>query len=114
LRVLGRRLIDLAARTMSESSAEARREIAEEGRRIGRRYGTISALAGLSETDTVEAFLFFRFPVLQAMTKFIDDASMPAHRAARVFLEISRFTDEVLVATIAARSDEAAERARRS
>lgn len=103
LRVIGRRLVDLAVRFISGRADHA--HIADEGRAIGRRYGSISAEAGLSVTDAVEAFLFFRYPVIQAVTHFIDEENLPAKRAVRIFGEITQFMDQVLTATVAAHSE---------
>jgi excisionase family DNA binding protein len=110
LRILGRRLIDFAARLISDPNWEDRIEIFEEGRRIGRRYGAISADAGLAATDAVEAFLFFRSPVFQSVTQFIEEERVPTQRAVKAFTDICRFMDEVLVATMSAHSKPTADR----
>lgn len=103
LRLLGRRLVDLAVRAIGGRGSH--REIDEEGRAIGRRYGVLSAEAGLSATDAVEAFLFFRFPVIQAVARFIEEESLPPKRAVRIFAEISQFMDQVMIATVAAHAE---------
>ncbi len=100
LRSLGRTLVDLAIRSISGRSD--RHQIIEEGQAIGRRYGSMSAEAGLSVDDAVEAFLFFRYPVIQAMTRFIEEESVPAKRSGRIYVEISQFLDQVLLATVSA------------
>ncbi len=100
LRVLGRKLVDLAIRSIGGRSD--RGQTIDEGRAIGRRYGTMSAEAGLSADDAVEAFLFFRYPVIQAMTRFIEEESVPAKRSGRIYMEISQFLDQVLVSTVSA------------
>jgi excisionase family DNA binding protein len=100
LRSLGRKLVDLAIRSIGGRADH--RQITEEGQAIGRRYGTMSAEAGLSADDAVEAFLFFRYPVIQAMTRFIEEESIPARRSGRIYVEISQFLDQVLVATVSA------------
>lgn len=100
LRALGRRLVDLAIRSIAGRADQ--RQIIEDAEAIGRRYGTISAAAGLSADDAVEAFLFFRYPVIQAMTRFIEEEGIPAKRSGRIFVEISQFLDRVLVATVSA------------
>jgi excisionase family DNA binding protein len=105
LRILGRRLIDFAVRSISDPTADDMAEIFEEGRRIGRRYGALSAEAGLSATDAVEAFLFFRYPVFQSVSKFVEEERMPSNRASGTFTGIVRFMDEVLIATISAHAD---------
>lgn len=98
LRGLGRRLVDLAVRAISGRGDRA--QILDEGRAIGRRYGSLSADAGLSATDAVEAFLFFRYPVVQAVARFIEEENLPAKRAVRIFAEITPFMDQVLIATV--------------
>lgn len=105
LRILGRRLIDFAVRSIGEPGPDDLAEIYDEGRRIGRRYGSISAEAGLSATDAVEAFLFFRYPVFQSVTQFVEEEQMPARRAIKAFTDINRFMDEVLVTTMSAHAD---------
>ncbi|TVR70646.1 MAG: helix-turn-helix domain-containing protein [Sphaerobacteraceae bacterium] len=105
LRTLGRRLIDFAVRSISDPDPDELGEIFEEGRRIGRRYGSISADAGLSATDTVEAFLFFRYPVFQSVTTFFEEEKMPASQAIRGFTDICQFMDEVLVSTMNAHAE---------
>lgn len=103
LRALGRKLVDLAIRSISGRSD--RRQVLEEGQAIGRRYGAMSADAGLSAGDAVEAFLFFRYPVIQAMTRFIEEESIPARRSGRIYMEISQFLDQVLLSTVSAYAD---------
>lgn len=98
LRGLGRKLVDLAIRSIGGRGDRA--QILEEGQAIGRRYGTMSADAGLSADEAVEAFLFFRYPVIQAMTRFIEEESVPAKRSGRIYVEVSQFLDQVLVATV--------------
>ncbi|MDI3341247.1 MAG: helix-turn-helix domain-containing protein [Sphaerobacter sp.] len=105
LRHLGRRLVELAVRAIAGRGERA--QLLDEGRQIGRRYGTLSAAAGLTPPDAVEAFLFFRAPVIQAVGRFIDEENIPAKRAVRVFAEITDFLDQVLIATVAAHADAA-------
>lgn len=103
LRISGRRLVDLAVRSISGRGDRER--TVDEARAIGRRYGAISAAADLSATDTVEAFIFFRSPVMQAVEQFIEEENLPAKRVVRIFAELIHFMDQVLVATIAAHAD---------
>jgi excisionase family DNA binding protein len=100
LRPLGRRLVDLTIRYVS--ARVEREEILAESRAIGARYGEVSARAGLTTAEALEAFLYFRTPVITAVTQHIEDEQVPARRAARVISELTTFMDQVLLATISA------------
>ncbi len=100
-RRLGRRLVDLAVRYAAAAPAAGdRASLLGEGQQIGEHYGRSGAIAGLSVGETVEAFLYFRFPVVQAVMGMIDEEGLAARRAARLFAEIGHFMDQVLVATV--------------
>jgi len=100
LRPLGRRMVDLTTRYISVRSE--REDILEESRAIGARYGYHSACVGHSTVEAIEAFLFFRSPVIQAVSQYIEDEHVSTRRAARILAELTHFLDEVLLATIAA------------
>jgi excisionase family DNA binding protein len=104
-RRLGRRLVDLAVRYAAAPATGDRQSLLTEGQQIGEHYGRQGALSGLSSVEMVEAFLFFRFPVVRAVLGMIDEEGLAAKRASRVFVEIGHFMDQVLIATV--RSHEA-------
>jgi len=105
-RRLGRRLVDLAVRYAAVApGATDRASLLGEGKQIGEHYGRSGAAAGLGAADTVEAFLYFRFPVVRAVMGLIEEEELAARRATRLFVEIGHFMDQVLVATV--RSHEA-------
>jgi hypothetical protein len=99
-RRLGRRLVDLAVRYASDAHGGDRESYLSEGREIGEHYGRAGARLGLSEAETVEAFIYFRFPVTRAVMSMIEEEGLAAKRAARVFIEIGQFMDQVLLATV--------------
>jgi excisionase family DNA binding protein len=103
LRLLGRRLVDLAVRYASTASPEStdRSSFLDEGRQIGEQYGASSARAGLTSTEAVEAFLYFRSPVVRSVIGLIEEQGLAAKRAARVFVDIGQFMDQVLLAMVA-------------
>lgn len=102
-RRLGRRLVDLAVRfAASAPGAGDRPSLLAEAEQIGGQYGRSGAAAGLTMSETVEAFLFFRFPVIRSVMGMIEEEGLAARRAVRLFLEIGRFTDQVLTATVRA------------
>lgn len=102
-RKIGRRLVDLAIRyAAAPGHQEERLGLLDEGREIGEHYGISSARAGLSSSETVEVFLYFRYPVVKALLDVIEKEGLPARRASRLFIGIDDFIDEVLVAMIRA------------
>jgi excisionase family DNA binding protein len=103
LRPLGRRMVDLTIRYISGRGD--RTDILGEGRDIGRQYGYSSARVGLSTSEALEAFLFFRTPVTQAVTSYIEDENVATRRAARITSELGYFMDQVLIATIQAHQE---------
>ncbi|MEZ4506567.1 MAG: helix-turn-helix domain-containing protein [Thermomicrobiales bacterium] len=105
-RRIGRRLVDLAIRyAATPGQQEDRAELLDEGREIGVHYGTSSARAGLSTSETIEVFLYFRYPVVKALLDVIEKEGLPARRASRLFIGIDDFIDEVLVAMIRAHGE---------
>jgi excisionase family DNA binding protein len=110
-RRLGRRLVDLAMRYASSPAAAGdRASLLDEARQIGEHYGRNGAAHGLAASETVEAFMYFRHPVVRAVTGIIEDQEFGAKRAIRLFAEISHFLDQVLVATIQAHESDSGRR----
>jgi excisionase family DNA binding protein len=101
-RRLGRRLVDLAVRYAAAPGTGDRYSLLQEGQQIGEHYGRQGALFGLTSVEMVEAYLYFRFPVVRAVLGMIDEEGLAAKRASRVFIEIGHFMDQVLVATVRA------------
>jgi excisionase family DNA binding protein len=102
-RRLGRRLVDLAVRYAAITPGAGDREaMVAEGKQIGAHYGRAGASHGLSSSEMLEAFLFFRFPVVHAVTGMIEEQELAAKRAVRVFAEINQFMDQVLIAAMEA------------
>ena len=100
-RRLGRRLVDLAVRFASVApNAGDRSSLLVEARQIGEHYGRSGAEHGLTSAETVEAFLYFRYPIFRAVTSLIDEEELASRRTIRLFNEISNFMDQVLIATV--------------
>ncbi|GIW03767.1 MAG: DNA-binding protein [Thermomicrobiales bacterium] len=100
LRRQGRRLVDVAVRYASSPASSDRAALLAEGQQIGEYYGRSGAQAGLSAVETVEAFLYFRFPVIRAMLGMLEEEGAALKRVAKVFLEFGHFMDHVLLATV--------------
>ncbi|MCA9877774.1 MAG: helix-turn-helix domain-containing protein [Thermomicrobiales bacterium] len=102
-RRLGRRLVDLAVRyAASPATAADRTALLDEALQIGTHYGRSGANLGLAASETVEAFIYFRFPVVQAVSALIEEQGLATRRAIRLYAEINQFLDQVLVATVQA------------
>jgi excisionase family DNA binding protein len=102
LRLLGRRMIDLAVRFAASPESADRSSFLDEGRQIGEQYGSSSARVGLTSVEAVEAFLYFRSPVVRSVLGMIEEQGLAAARAARVFVDIGQFMDQVLLAMVSA------------
>ncbi|HAX25288.1 MAG TPA: helix-turn-helix domain-containing protein [Thermomicrobiales bacterium] len=100
MRPLGRRMVDLTIRYISGRGD--RESLLDEGRDLGREYGYYSARVGLSTADALEAFLFFRTPVIQTVSGQILDEHLSSQRASRISGDLTHFMDQVLVATVRA------------
>ncbi|MDW7981366.1 MAG: helix-turn-helix domain-containing protein [Thermomicrobium sp.] len=100
LRSLGRQLVELMFRIVNR--AVDRDSLLRAGRTIGRRYGEISAAAGLTPAETVEAFLAFRVPTYAALAQFAERENVPSRRVLRLLTELTMVLDEVLLASIQA------------
>jgi excisionase family DNA binding protein len=101
LRRHGRRLIELAGRFVTTPPGSADRACAlGEARQIGEHYGRVSANAGLTVAESVEAFHYFRVPVIRSIIGLTDDEALAAKRAVRVHVELGQFLDEVLITTV--------------
>jgi excisionase family DNA binding protein len=98
-RRLGRRLVDLAIRYAATTGHRRERaQLITEGREIGDYYGRSGAQAGLTPGETIEAFLYFRYPTVRAVLSVIEEENLPARRASRLFIGIDDFIDQVLLA----------------
>ena len=106
LRRLGRRLVDLAVRYASTGANTERQSLLEEGRTIGQQYGRVGAMVGLSGAEAVEAYLYFRAPVVQSLTSMTDGARMGAASMLRVSSEVNNFLDQVMLAMVREHEDQ--------
>lgn len=100
LREEGRQLVELAMRYVS--ARKGRETVLDEATALGERYGARNAALGVSLTDGVAAFLFFRSPTMDTVVSFLENENLPPKRAARVFHELNNFLDHALLAMIAA------------
>ena len=60
-------------------------------------YGQEAARLGLSLHDAMQAFLFYRFPIVESVTRWFGDQSQRGPRVADTLLRMNQFMDEVLL-----------------
>src|SRR5262249_54452010 len=101
-RIMGRRLVDLVVRYASSPGSADRSALLDEGHRIGEQYGQFCANLGMSAAESVEAFLYFRLPVIRSVAGLFEEQGVPTKRPAKLFAEVGQFLDQVLIATMRA------------
>ena len=98
LAVLGRQLLDLTARYISEPAR--REESLAEARETGRGFGRLLAGMGMPLTASVEAFLMHREPIMQAGANLAGKREALGGRIAEALPLANRLMDETLIAMI--------------
>ncbi|NDJ53728.1 MAG: helix-turn-helix domain-containing protein [Chloroflexi bacterium] len=99
-RMMGRQLMELLTRYFADSEADES-ELLSEVRDVGATYGQLSLEQGLSLTEAVRAFLFFRDLLAESVTQLAEMLSLrtPLDWAERL-RQVNRVTDELLMALI--------------
>ena len=92
LRKLGQRLVGLAMRYMAADES-AEQVLLDEANDIGRQYGTLSQLSGLSLTDALKASLFFHQQLLESSLELPTPVS--AETGNRILRRINRLLNTV-------------------
>ena len=110
-RRLGHETFNLVIRFVAAAKRPERAALLQEARRTGALYGATASAAELSLAEAVEAFLYFRSPVLEAIQGHLRRRSASPRTVAAVFREASAAIDEVLVSLVASHRDTAPGRA---
>ena len=97
---LGRQLLNLIVRYITTPSK--REEIIELARGVGREHGEILAKLGLPLTDSMEAFILHRDPIMNAASHLIGKKEAFSGRVAEAIPQVDRVMDEALVSLVAA------------
>lgn len=98
LRGTGNRLMALI---MQYSSRDSGNEIyLEEGRKISREYGDICFQIGMSISETVEAFLMFRRPILEAVHDAGALNGFSDMESVKIYQKTMSFLDDILTSTV--------------
>jgi excisionase family DNA binding protein len=95
LRPLGRRLMQLVADYVAKRGR--RTSLLEEARLTGAEYGAELARAGMTLTQAMEAFTFFRRSLDQSAKQALAKAGTAPHEASEVSEQIMALADEVLL-----------------
>ncbi len=95
LRPLGRRLMELVADYVAKRGRKT--PVLEEARSTGAQYGLELALAGMSLSQAMHAFTFFRRSLDQSAKQALAKAGTPAAESVEVCEQIMVLADEVLL-----------------
>ena len=97
---LGRRLLNLIIRYVTEPSK--REEIIGLARNVGRNHGEALAKLGLPLTDSVEAFILHRDPIMSTTTHLLHKREAFNGRVVQAIPLVNQVMDETLVALVSA------------
>ena len=101
----GQRTFQLVIEYVAASKRSERQLLLEEAERMGGLYGSEASQAGLTLAETVEAFLFYRSPVLDAITGHLRRRAAEVSDVTSAFHEANAAIDRVLMALVASHSD---------
>ena len=96
----GQRTFQLVIDYVAAAKRSERRLLLEEAERMGALYGAEASRAGLTLAETVEAFLFFRSPVLDAIVGHLRRRSAEVSEVTAAFHEANAAIDGVLTALV--------------
>jgi hypothetical protein len=103
----GQRTFQLVIEYVAASKKAERQLLLEEAEKMGALYGGEASRAGLSLAETVEAFLFFRSPVLDAIVGHLRRRSADVAEVTAAFHEANAAIDEVLTALVSSHRERA-------
>ena len=96
----GQRTFQLVIEYVAATKKVERQLLLEEAEKMGGLYGGEASKAGLSLAETVEAFLFFRSPVIDAITGHLRRRAADVGEVTSAFHEANAAIDQVLVAVV--------------
>jgi excisionase family DNA binding protein len=104
----GQRTFELVVEYVAATKRAERQLLIEEAEKMGALYGAEASRAGLSLAETVEAFLFFRSPVLDAIVGQLRRRSAEVSDVTAAFHEANAAIDRVLTALVGSHGRDAA------
>ena len=96
---LGRNMLDVIIRYLNEPAKRDR--TLERAREVGREFGGTLAGLGLPLTDSVEAFILHRDPIMKAIAHLMKKREAHSSRVAASIPLVARVMDEALVSLVA-------------
>jgi len=96
----GQRTFQLVIEYVSARRRSERELLLEEAEKMGALYGREASAAGLSLAEAVEAFLFYRSPVLEAIAAHLRRRSADISDVTVAYREATAAIDQVLVALV--------------
>jgi len=96
----GQRTFQLVIEYVAATKKSERQLLLDEAEKMGGLYGSEASTAGLSLAETVEAFLFFRTPVIDAITGHLRRRAADVGEVTGAVHEASAAIDQVLVALV--------------
>lgn len=100
-RILGNSMLQLMTGYLVAGRRERERCL-EQGRQVAERYGAHAAELGLSLPQTTEAFLLFRNPVLDSVTRWLREQPAARRGSEDSLRRVNAFMDQALVRMAAA------------
>lgn len=97
----GQRTFQLVIDYVAAAKRAERQLLLEEAEKMGALYGAEASGAGLSLAETVEAFLFYRSPVLEAIAAHLRRRAADVSDLSAAYREATAAVDQVLVAVVA-------------
>jgi len=101
----GQRTFNLVIETVAATKRSERLLLIGEAENMGALYGAEASKAGLTLAETVEAFLYFRAPVLDAIVGQLRRRSAEVSDVTVAYHEASAVIDSVLVALMSSHRD---------
>jgi excisionase family DNA binding protein len=94
---LGDELLRQLGIYLSAASAKARQRAMGSARSTGSLYGDLARQAGIQTSQSVEAYLVFRRPLLDVLARSVSSHPELSDQLGRIMRDAERFMDEVLI-----------------
>lgn len=99
-RARGRAVAELLVAYVGAPQGAARLRLLERASTLGHDYGEEAAAVGISLTEAVDAFTFFRSPVIDALSQEVRRLGLSGPEAALAFADVNAALDRLLLAVI--------------